>query len=177
MNTFESENEIPWLRKGIIIFTILVYCLVIALHEIPFNIDTPDFAYYLPPFHAFLNGSTFMCLIFALVAIKKKNVKLHKSLNSTAMLLSLVFLLSYVLYHTLAGSTSYGGEYTGVYYFVLATHIILAGLSLPFILFAYYRGFIGDNEKHKKIVKFTYPIWLYVAFTGVVVYLFLAPYY
>jgi putative membrane protein len=111
------------------------------------------------------------------VAVKKGNVGLHKKLTSTGMLLSLVFLLSYVLYHTLADSTAYEGDMTGLYYFILVTHIILAGLSLPFILFAYYRGFIGDVEKHKKIVKFTYPVWLYVALTGVVVYIFLSPYY
>ena len=170
-----KENKL--LKRGIIIFTVLVYGLVIVLHEIDFNIETPEFAKSQPLLHAILNGATFLALIFALVAVKKGNVGLHKKLTSTGMLLSLVFLLSYVLYHTLADSTAYEGDMTGLYYFILVTHIILAGLSLPFILLAYYRGFIGDVEKHKKIVKFTYPVWLYVALTGVVVYIFLSPYY
>lgn len=170
-----KENKV--LKRGIIIFTVLVYALVIVLHEIDFGIETPEFAKSQPLLHAILNGSTFVALVFALIAIKKGNVNLHKRLTSLGMLLSLVFLLSYVLYHTLAGSTAYGGEMAGLYYFILLTHILLAALSLPFILFAYYRGFIGDVERHKKIVKFTYPVWLYVALTGVVVYIFLAPYY
>lgn len=173
----EGGKDIPWLKKGIVIFTILVYGVVIVLHEKEFDIEAPSFTLYQPLLHAILNGSTFLVLLFALFAIKQKKVELHKKLTSLGMLLSLVFLLSYVLYHTLAGSTTYGGDYSGLYYFILATHIILAGLSLPFILFAYYRGFIGDYTKHKKIVKFTYPVWLYVALTGVVVFLFLAPYY
>lgn len=170
-----KENKL--LKRGIVIFTVLVYALVIMLHEIDFGLETPEFAKSQPLMHAILNGSTFLSLVFALIAIKKGNVNLHKKLTSLGMLLSLVFLLSYVLYHTLAGSTAYGGSLKGLYYFILVTHIILAGLSLPFILFAYYRGFIGDVKRHKKIVKFTYPVWLYVALTGVVVYLFLAPYY
>jgi putative membrane protein len=173
----EGFIEIPWMKKAIVVFTIVVYGLVMVLHEIDFNIETPSFAYYLPKFHAFLNGSTFVALIMALVFIKKGDVKSHKKMTTTAMLLSVVFLLSYVVYHTLAKSTPYGGEYETLYYSILVSHIILAGLSLPFILFAYYRGFIGDKIKHKKLVRFTFPIWLYVALTGVLVYLFLAPYY
>jgi putative membrane protein len=82
-----------------------------------------------------------------------------------------------VFYHLFADETKYGGDFLGIYYFILVTHIILAGVSLPFILLAYYRGFIGDIAKHRKMVKFVYPIWLYVTFTGVLVFLFLAPYY
>jgi putative membrane protein len=93
------------------------------------------------------------------------------------MVLSVVFLLSYVLYHATNTATKYEGSYIGLYYSILFTHITLAGLSLPAILLAYYRGSIGDIERHKKIVRFTYPVWLYVALTGVLVYLFLKPYY
>jgi putative membrane protein len=104
-------------------------------------------------------------------------VQMHKRLNSLAMLLSVMFLLSYVVYHYFAGDTEYLGDFKRIYVFILVTHIFLAGLSLPFILLAYYHGFIGNLVKHKKMVRFVYPIWLYVTCTGVIVYLFLAPYY
>ena len=109
--------------------------------------------------------------------IKKKNVNMHMRLNTFAMILSVFFLLSYVLYHVTNKEVSYEGDMKIVYYTILASHIILSGVSLPFILFAYYRGFIGDIVKHRKIVKFAYPVWLYVAITGPIVYLMLSPYY
>ncbi len=93
------------------------------------------------------------------------------------MFLSLIFLLNYVLYHSLSGDTAYGGENKSLYYFILLSHIFLAGISLPMILFSWLRGFYGDVAGHKKLVRFTYPIWLYVTLTGVLVYLFLSPYY
>ena len=87
------------------------------------------------------------------------------------------FLLSYVLYHITNKETSYEGDLVGLYYFILSTHIVLSGISLPFILFSYYRAFIGDVSGHKKLVKWAYPVWLYVALTGPIVYLMLSPYY
>jgi putative membrane protein len=116
-------------------------------------------------------------LILSLLAIKRKNISVHQKCNTMAMIFSVVFLLSYVLYHATNNDTEYAGDSVGLYYFILITHIVLAGLSLPAILLAYYRGLIGDIEKHKKIVRFTYPVWLYVALTGVLVYVFLQPYY
>jgi len=162
---------------GIWIFTVLVFVLVIILHELPQVENMPAWMAGAPGFHALLNGSCAILLLSSLWAIKLKNVALHKRLNSAAMLLSLVFLLSYVLFHYFSGDTSYGGEVKAIYLFVLLSHIILAALSLPFILLAYYRGFIGDIVKHRKLVRFVYPIWLYVCITGVMVYLFLRPYY
>ena len=111
------------------------------------------------------------------MAIKNKNVELHKKFNSVAMLFSLVFLLSYVVYHFFSPETQYEGNYREFYLIILLSHIALAAISLPFILIAYYRGFVGNIEGHKKIVKTVYPVWLYVSFTGVLVYLFLSPYY
>jgi len=93
------------------------------------------------------------------------------------MLLSVTFLFSYVLFHYFSGDTIYGGDYKTAYYIILISHILLAGLSLPFILLAYYRGHIGAIDKHKRMVRYIYPVWLYVCITGVIVYLFLAPYY
>jgi putative membrane protein len=162
---------------GIYIFSAVVYGLVIILHELPGSDFAPAFISFQPLLHAVLNGSCFILLLTSLSFIKKGNVEMHKRLNTLAMLLSVVFLLSYVVYHYFAGDTSYLGEFKGVYIFILLTHILLAALSLPFILLAYYHGFIGNVAKHKKMVRFVYPIWLYVTFTGVLVYLFLVPYY
>lgn len=164
-------------KYGIIAFTAVVYLLVIVLHEMPTAEFVPEFVRTFPLLNAMINGTCFLLLVLSLLAIKSQKVSLHKLLNTTAMALSVVFLLSYVTYHYFVGDGTYGGDYKGIYYFILITHILLAALSLPFILFAYYRGFIGDLERHKKIVKFTYPIWLYVTLTGVLVYLFMAPYY
>ncbi len=162
---------------GIYAFTAVVYALVIILHEMPQASFVPGFVQYLPLLNAIINGTCFLLLVGALVAIKQKNVSLHKTLNSTAMVLSVVFLLSYVLNHFFSGDTIYGGEQKGVFYFILFTHIVLAGLSLPFILLAYYKAYAGDLMGHRKMVKYTYPMWVYVTFTGVLVYAFLAPYY
>lgn len=170
-------KESKGLKYGIWIFTVVVYALVVSLHYLPKPDVIPPFTKDLPLFHALLNGACFVLLIASLLAIKNKKVALHKALNTTAMILSVVFLLSYVLYHATNGDTSYEGDFSVLYYSILFSHIVLAGLSLPAILFAYYRAVIGDIEKHRKIVRYTYPVWLYVALTGVLVYLFLKPFY
>ena len=170
----KEDKRIIW---AIWIFTVLVFALVIILHELPKAASMPAIMQNAPGFHAFLNGSCALFLLLSLWAIKNKNVALHKTLNTLAMVFSLVFLLSYVIFHYFSGDTSYGGAYKGLYRFILLTHILLAGLSLPFILLAYYRGLIGNISKHKKLVRFVYPVWLYVTITGVLVYLFLKPYY
>jgi putative membrane protein len=162
---------------GIWVFAVVVYAFVIVLHELPGTAIPPAFAAYQPPLHAVLNGLCFILLLGAFVAIRKGNVTMHKKLNTSAMMLSVCFLLSYVVYHYLAGDTSYGGAYKGMYLFILLTHIALAGISLPFILLAWYRGYIGDVAGHRRLVRFVFPVWAYVALTGVMVYLFLAPYY
>lgn len=162
---------------GIWVFTVIVYALVVFLHELPQASSAPGFVPYQPLLHATINGTCFLLLLASLFAIRKRQVELHKKLNTAAMFLSLIFLLSYVVHHYFAGDTSYGGDFKSLFYFVLITHILLAGLSLPFILLAYYRGLIGDYQRHRKLVKFVFPVWVYVTFTGVLVYLFLAPYY
>ena len=170
----KEDKRIIW---GIWIFTAVVYALVIILHELPKAEGMPSWMESAPKFNALLNGTCAILLIASLVAIKQKKVGLHRTLNTSAMVLSVVFLLNYVIFHYFSGDTSYGGDYKTLYYIILITHVLLAGLSLPFILLAYYRGHIGAIQKHKKLVRFTYPVWLYVCITGVVVYLFLAPYY
>ena len=162
---------------AIFIFSVVVFLLVVLLHSIPKPDLRPAFTFFQPLFHAFINGTAFVLLISSLIAIKQKNILLHKRLNTTAMFTSLVFLLSYVVYHYFSPETQYEGDYKVVYLFILTSHIILAVASLPFILIAFYRGYIGDVDKHRKMAKKVYPVWLYVALTGVLVYVFLSPYY
>jgi putative membrane protein len=134
---------------------------------------------FLPGFNALINSLTFIVLISALIAVKNKRYVLHRTLMSAAMFLSVMFLASYVVFHSLYQETSFGGEGTikSIYYFVLITHILFSAIVLPLVLFAFYHGLIGNYEVHKKIVKFAYPVWTYVALTGVVVYLMISPYY
>lgn len=170
----KENKSVIW---GIWIFTVVVYALVIILHEMPGAENTPAFVAYLSPLNATINCTCFLLLIASLFAVKSGKIGWHKKLNTAAIVLSVFFLLSYVMNHYFSGDTVYGGENKTLFYFILISHIVLAGLSLPFILLAYYRGYIGAVSKHKKLVRFTYPVWLYVTFTGVLVYLFLAPYY
>lgn len=165
------------LRIYIWAFSLVVFALVTVLHYLPTAESIPAFTNSFPLVNACLNGSCFLLLLASLFAIKGKNVALHQRLNTYAMILSVFFLLTYVLFHYFHGSSSYGGEYKGLYLFILLTHIVLAAVSLPFILLAYARALTGDVQGHRKMVKFVYPVWLYVTFTGVMVYLFMAPYY
>ncbi len=158
-------------------FTFIVYALVISLHYLPQANNIPVFAKNLPLLNACLNGTAFILLIMSYFFIRKKKVLLHKRCTLTACVLSIFFLLSYVLYHYLCGDASYEGDYKGVFIFILISHIILAAISLPFIIITLYRGLQGDFMKHKKIAKKIFPIWLYVTLTGVFVYVFLRDYY
>ena len=173
----EIKVSKPGVKIGIWVFTIVVYALVMALHYIPKPDEAPSFTKLLPALNAGINGTCFLVLILSLVMVKKGRIDLHQRLNTLAMILSIFFLLSYVLYHVTNGDTAYGGASKGMYYLLLFSHIVLAGLSLPAILFAYYAGWRGDVSKHKRIVRVTYPVWLYVTLTGVLVYLMLSPYY
>ena len=141
----------------------------------PFEFDVHNFA----TANAIINSIVSILLVAALLAIKNRNIKLHKNLILTAIICSVLFLVSYISHHLWAGDTKYGGE--GLirygYYFILITHIVLAAVILPFILFTAYRGLIGENERHRKLAKYTWPLWFYVSITGVVVYLMISPYY
>jgi len=118
-------------------------------------------------------------LVAALLAVKKKNYVLHKRLMLSAILLSVLFLLSYICHHLWAGDTKFGGEGSirYLYFFILITHIVLAAIILPFILITAYRGLNGSYSRHKKIARISWPLWLYVSITGVLVYLMISPYY
>lgn len=134
---------------------------------------------FLPPIYASINALTAILLVVAVLQIKKGNRKNHERIMKLCILLSALFLLMYVAYHMTSDSTSYGGEgvLKTVYFFILISHILLSIGVIPFVLVTYTRALMGNYEKHRKIAKITFPIWLYVAVTGVVVYLMISPYY
>ena len=132
---------------------------------------------FLPPIYASINAITSILLISALIAIKNKKMKLHRSLMQTAIFCSVIFLLMYVAYHITSVPTKYEGEMIITYRVILISHIILSIVVIPLVLHSYIRAYLGDYQAHKKIVKYAYPVWLYVAVTGVIVYIMISPYY
>lgn len=163
-------------NKIIIVLSILIPVAVAILFKVKIDLELPVF---LPPVYATVNALTAVFLIIAVWAVKNKNVKLHEKLIKLALVCSALFLVMYVLYHMTSNSTKYGGEgaLAWVYYFILITHIILSVAVIPFVLVTFVRGITNQVEKHKKIAKITFPLWLYVAVSGVVVYLMISPYY
>lgn len=168
-------------KKLITILSIIIPLAVAALfginlQQLGFDVTPLSF---LPPIYASVNGLTAILLISAVVAIKKGNRKLHEKLNTFAIFCSVLFLVMYVAYHMTSNSTSFGGDgiIKYVYYFILITHIILSIVVIPFVLTTFMRAKLTDFPAHKKIAKITFPLWLYVAITGVVVYLMISPYY
>ncbi|MFY9243381.1 MAG: DUF420 domain-containing protein [Polaribacter sp.] len=148
----------------------------VNLRGLGFNVEPLTF---LPPIYASINGLTAVLLIAAVIAIKKGNRKLHEQLNTIAIFCSLVFLLMYIAYHMTSDSTKFGGEgiIKYVYYFILISHIVLSVIVIPFVLTTFMRAKLENFTQHKKIAKKTFPLWLYVAVTGVVVYIMISPYY
>jgi putative membrane protein len=134
---------------------------------------------FLPPIYATINGLTAVCLVAAVVAIKNKKRLLHERLIKVCMFLSVSFLVMYVLYHLTSNATPYGGAgiIKYLYFFILITHILLSIVVIPFVLFTYARALSGNFERHRRLAKVTFPIWLYVAVTGVIVYVMISPYY
>ena len=157
--------------------SVLVLILVVLMRRIKISVDI-DFT-FLPPFHATLNGIVAVLLVIALYFIKRKQVELHKKTILVAIALSILFLLSYVVYHFTTDETLYckEGGIRYVYFFFLITHIILAAISLPLILLTLIRALTGSFERHRKMAKWVWPIWFYVAITGPVCYLMLSPCY
>jgi len=163
-------------NKLIVILSIVIPVAVAALFGIKIDAELPVF---LPPIYAGVNASTAVILALAFIAIQKKNIILHKRLMKFAIALSVVFLLMYIAYHMTSDSTKFGGEgaIKYLYYFILFTHILLSIAVIPFVLITYVRAITNNIEKHKKIAKITFPLWLYVAVTGVLVYFMISPYY
>jgi len=161
--------------------SIVVLVAVIILNKkiLPVPEVIPAFVYKLPMLNAFINGTCSVLLLLSLYMIKQKNILAHKKINILTFCLSSLFLLSYITYHWLAQETSYpkDASFRSFYLVILISHIILAALVLPLILMSFHRGLQNQVEKHKKLVRFAFPIWLYVTVTGVVVYLMISPYY
>jgi putative membrane protein len=176
---YKENNE---LRKKLDIAAYILSAIVIGLviamrpaERFEVGFDTM----WMPGFNAAINTLAAICLIFAFYFIKQKNIGMHRNMIMVAMVLSVIFLLVYVLYHFTTPETSYCKEGTikFIYYFLLISHITLAGISLPFILLTFNRGFTFSIVKHKKLARWVFPLWLYVVFTGPVVYLMLKPCY
>ncbi len=180
-------------RIVIFIFSAVVFSAIIILSRVKLNVDLGFDVHLFAKANAIINSFVAILLVIALIAVKIKNYTLHKNLMLSAMLLSVLFLVSYICHHLLAGETRFGdlnhdgiisdiektavGSSRMIYYILLGTHIPLAGIILPFILFSAYRALTGEFAKHKKLVRITWPIWFYVAVTGVVVYWMISPYY
>jgi len=177
---------------GVSVFVFLVIALL-NKKFIPPPATLPSFTYFLPKLNAILNGTCAVLLVISLFFIKYKYIKVHKALNITAFCLSSLFLISYISFHYVAPETIFGdldgdgklsamelaaaGNVRKVYLAILISHIILAAGVLPLILLSFYRGLQMQVEKHRKLVRWTFPIWLYVTITGVIVYTMISPYY
>ncbi len=163
-------------RKLVIALSILIPIAVAALFGI--KIDGVDLS-FLPPIYASINGLTAVLLIIAVVAIKNGKRALHERLMTVNICLSALFLILYVAYHMTSDSTKFGGEglVKSIYLFILASHILLSVVVIPLVLFTYIRALSEKFDKHRKLAKITFPIWLYVAVTGVIVYIMISPYY
>jgi putative membrane protein len=171
-----SNNNLPSskYRKLVVAVSIIIPIAVAALFGI--KVEGVDLS-FLPPFYASLNGITAVLLVLALIFIKKGNMKLHQRTIQACLGISLLFLLCYVAYHMISDSTAYEGSYKAIYYFILISHILLSVAVIPVVLFTYLFALEGNYVKHKKYTRFAFPIWLYVAVTGVVVYWMISPYY
>lgn len=163
-------------HRVIIIISVIIPLAVAILFGV--KIEGYDFG-FLPPIYATINGLTACLLVMAVVAIKKGNKGLHEVLMKICIALSALFLVMYVIYHMTSTSTPFGGEgaIRYIYFFILITHIILSIAIIPLVLFTFVRALALRFDKHKRLAKITFPVWLYVAVTGVVVYLMISPYY
>jgi putative membrane protein len=186
----KDDRKAYWL---IGIFSVLVFVLVSILGKIQVDVSAGFDIHIFAKVNAFINACVAVLLIWALVAVRNGHYKMHRNVMMTAMVLSVVFLLSYVAHHLLAGEARFGdidhdgivsaqekleaGSVRIVYLILLSTHILLAGLILPFILFTAYRALTAEWIAHRKLAKYTWPLWLYVAITGPVIYLMISPYY
>jgi putative membrane protein len=170
------EKKEPY-QKLIVALSIIIPLVVAILFGMP-KIKGYDTS-FLPPIYATVNGLTAVLLVIGFLAIKQGKRKLHEGLMKVCIGLSASFLVMYVAYHLTSESTSFGGQgnIRYFYFFVLITHILLSIGVIPFVLFTFVRALTGNFERHRKLAKITFPIWLYVAVTGVIVYLMISPYY
>ncbi|AXY76566.1 DUF420 domain-containing protein [Paraflavitalea soli] len=187
----QKNDKKAWWLIGIVSF--VVFAAVVLLSRIKLEVDLGFNVHAFATFNAIVNSIVTVLLVAGLITAKRRTLGAHKKIMITAMILSVLFLVSYICHHLFAGDTKFGDlDHNGIvteaekaqagglrmfYYIILITHIPLAGIILPFILFTAYRALIGEYPKHRKLARITWPIWFYVAFTGVLVYLLISPYY
>jgi putative membrane protein len=171
----ENSVQIKRLNTAAVIVSVIVLLLVAAMRRIKLDVGI-DFS-FLPAIYSLSNLGAAICLILGLYFIKNKDIANHKRMVTTALIMSFLFLLMYVVYHITTPETKYCGEGSirTVYFFLLITHVVLAAVSFPFILFTYIRGFTMQVEKHRRMARWVYWVWLYVAITGPVIYIMLRP--
>ena len=174
-------NNDKLIFRLIMVVSAIVLIAVIILNKkiLPVPDVIPSFVYKLPKLNAMINGTCSLLLLMSLYFIKEKNIAIHKKLNTIAFVLSSLFLVSYITYHWMATETSFpiDNPLRPLYLAILISHIIFAAVVLPLILLSFHKGLQMQVEKHKKLVRWSFPIWLYVTITGVVVYLMISPYY
>ncbi|GAA4065979.1 DUF420 domain-containing protein [Flavobacterium cheonanense] len=175
-NTVEKKFRTPIIIVSILIPIVVAILFSVKLKDFGINVEPLSF---LPPIYASINGVTAILLILAVRAIKNGNRSLHEKLMTSAIACSVIFLVMYVAYHMTSESTKFGGEgiIRYVYFFILLTHIALSVIIIPLVLFTYVRALSKQFDRHKKLARITFPLWLYVAVTGVIVYLMISPYY
>jgi len=177
----------------IVLFSVIIFVAISVLGQVTLNVNLGFDPHIFAKANALINSVVALLLLCGLIAVKTKHYLLHKRIMLTAMFLSILFLTSYICHHLFAGEARFGdinhdgilspaekinaGSARIIYYFILGTHIPLAGIALPIILFTAYRALVGEFNKHKKLVRITWPLWFYVAVTGVIVYLMISPYY
>ena len=168
-------------KAKLLIYTVsfVVFAAVVFLSKYKLDVDLGFNVHVFAKANAIINSMVVVLLLVGLFTAKQKKYELHKKIMLSAIVLSVLFLLSYIAHHLFAGETKFGGEgiSKAIYYIILFSHIPLAAIILPFILFTAYRALTGEYEQHKKLVRITWPVWFYVAVTGVVVYLMISPYY
>ncbi|WP_118193726.1 DUF420 domain-containing protein [Albibacterium indicum] len=164
---------------SIIVLLVVILLQANVVNLFPNHDVLPKWVQFLPTLNAIINGTCTILLLISYYFIRRKNIRMHKTLNITTFILSCLFMVSYLIFHSAGMETKFGGQGTirYVYFFILITHIILAAIVLPLVLLSFYRGMMMQVEKHKKLVRWSFPIWLYVTISGVLVYLMISPYY
>jgi len=186
----KNDRRAYWL---IGIFSLIVFCVVAVLGKIQVDVDAGFDIHLFARLNAIINSLVAILLVAALISVKNKYYKMHRGLMYTALILSVFFLVFYIAHHLLAGEAKFGdinkdgllseaekmqsGSARYVYYIILATHIFLAAIIMPFVLFTAYRALVAEWPTHKRLARYTWPLWFYVAVTGPIVYLFISPYY
>jgi len=176
-----NDKVIFRLIAAVSVVVFVVVCILQAklITVFPEGAVVPSWVYFLPKLNAILNGTCSVLLLISLYQIKKRNIQAHKTINIVTFILSSMFLVSYIIFHATGIKTTYGGEglIRYIYYFILITHIILAAIVLPLVLLSFYSGLRMNVLRHRKLVRWSYPIWLYVTVTGVIVYVMISPFY